>query len=286
MAKSVKEYYDLLIAEKEQSLPSLTGLQPIPESSQTLLNDLTTGSRVSRWRLMVWLMAFALYMHETIIEQLAASTESGTPLWYRKKALAFQYGDALEIVNNTPQYPVIEPSHQIVKLAALVINSQGELVFKVSKLDSSDEPEPLTVGEQVAFSAYMDQIKFAGTLTNLISQPADDFKVSYRIIYDPLLMQSDGSLINASGVFPVKDAIDTYLKNLPYNGFLYLDKLDDSVQAAQGVIHAVRISAFAKRTYDNASAYIDIQSDPYQRYNPEAGYLRVANLTLTYVPES
>lgn len=276
MAKTTSQWYDILVAEK-QSFSSLNELQPSIDSSQTLLNDVSTTSKVSRWRLFLWVVAYCLWMLETIIERLAAATESGTPHWYRRKALDFQYGDALEIINNTPQYPTINPANQIVKLAAVVVNGSGEVILKVSKLDAGGEPEPLEPAtEKAAFTEYLDTIKFAGTLTSVISQIADDLKCAYEVVFDPLVLNPDGSLITDSAIFPVRVAINSYLKNLPYNGMLHVDKLDDAVQSATGVVQAIRTSVHAKRHYEAPGSYVDVTAAPLQRYNPEAGYLRVS----------
>lgn len=276
MARTTQEYYDLLIAEKE-SMSSLWALQPnINENSQSLLDDLTTTSKVALWRLMVWLFAYGLSINETVLEIYADSTESGTPRWYQKKASQFQYGDPLVIVNNAPQYAAVNESNQIIKLVAVVEALDGRVILKVSKLDGSGEPEPLTTGEKTAFESYMYAVKFAGTRTTVISQAADDMMLAMKVTYDALVLNSDGSRIDDATIFPVNDAVDAFLKNLTYNGILYLDELTAAVRTAFGVVHATIIAAKGKPFYASAVDYVDIVVDADQKYNPEAGYLRIS----------
>lgn len=275
---TITEYYDMLIAEKN-SMSSLSALQPNIDSSQTLLNDLTTTSKVSRWRLFVWLMAFALWFQEAILTRLAKDTEQGTPAWYKRIALDFQYGDNLTLVDNVPVYNPIVAANRIIKLVAVIEPPLGGIIYKVAALDNSNNPIALTSPQMTAFQAYIALKKMAGTPVQFISQQADDLRLALRIFYNPLILASDGSLLSDSAVFPVNDAINDYLRQINvdnFDGRLYLDILVMRVKEAQGVNHVVKISAEAKPFYESSANYINIMAASDQSYNPEAGHLRIS----------
>ena len=272
MPKKVSEYYDQLIQEKN-SFSSLNSLTPSIDSSQNLLQDLQSTSRVSRWRMIVWLMAYAIWLTVFACEQLAAQTESGTGDWYQRKAFEFQFGDDLLIVNNKPSYAALNPLNQIIKYAS-VITANNVLFIKVAK-DVGNNPSPLTTNEKMAFEYYIDRVKFAGTSINVVSQAADDLMANYKVIYNPLILDNTGvHLVNGSK--PVEDAINTYLRSLAFDGVIHADKLTDAIQSAEGVAHVVMQDVRIKPWYESAANYLSILSFPNHSLITEAGFSRIS----------
>lgn len=286
MARTLTEIYDALASEKADQI-ELTELLPDLDSSQQLLADLNTTSRVARWRLMLWVVATAVWAHEKLwdifkaeVEALAAASHIGTLPWYVEKARGFQYGYDLELVNNVPAYVDDVPEARIIARAAA--KEQGGLVLlKVAK-DVSGELQPLSAPEMTAFEAYIDEVKMAGVIVNVISELPDLLRLTATVYYDPLVMAADGSLILEPGVKPVEDAVNGYLANLPFNGALVLTQLVDAMQRARGVINPVLEDAQAK--------YGAFPFAPFTvEYIARAGYLKVADAyplstTITYVP--
>src|SRR5438128_1321863 len=126
MARTVAEIYAEIIAEKD-SLAELSGLTPASDDLQGLMNDISSASKVAIWRLWAYLMAYAIFVHETIWDQfkaavqaIADSAEPQTARWFQKKMLEFQYPDSLVIIDNVPKYALIDVSRRIVKRAAVV----------------------------------------------------------------------------------------------------------------------------------------------------------------------
>lgn len=273
MARQLTEIYDSAINEKE-SMSTLNDLQPNIDSSQTLLNDLTSTSKVAKWRLIIWICCFVAWIqellfdeHKTEVEARAAELITGTPLWYRDQCLVFQYGDDLVWNGKKYVYDPIDENNQIVDLAA-VIEQGGQVRLKVAKLDGGGLPTPLSAPELASFNAYIQQIKFAGTNIAVISKDGDDFKLAMNIYYDPLVMASDGSLISDPGTFPVEDAIIGYLQSLPFNGQMDLNQLVDAVQISEGVVSPFLLSA-------DARALPAVYAPVNDFYLAEAGYLRI-----------
>lgn len=280
MARTIQVIYDSIIAEK-QNQTALNALQPAIDDSQTLLNDLTTTSKVAIWRLWAWLTAVAINVHENVwdlfkaeVEARALQLPTGTGLWYHAQILLYQHGDALGWTGTQYGYDPITPANRVIDTAA-VIDAGFQVRIKLAKFDLAGDPEALSAAELSGAQGYINQIKFAGTATSVTSAAADDLKVNYFIKYDPLILAPDGSLISDPSAFPVIDAIKAKVKGLPFNGVLSLMQLTDSVQAASGVLDATLNSAEAKF---GALPYAAINKE----YLPDAGYLALDEVTSTF----
>ena len=212
---------------------------------------------------------------------MAAKMIPGTARWYYEQCLLFQYGDGLSYIDGKYQYYPVNDANRIIELAACV-EVADQVQLKVAKLDGGGLPVPLSADEIAAFEAYVDDIKFAGTNTLVISEDADLLHAVYTILYDPLMLASDGSLLSDPATFPVEDAIEEYIQNMPFNGTFFASKFEDAIQGAQGVIGFSRTTLEAKY---GALAYATVS----EKYNSRAGYMAIdpafpLSGTLTYTP--
>lgn len=285
MARELKNIYDEIIAEKESLTTLRTELEPFPENFNNLLTTISSGSRVAVWRLWVWITAYAIWLFEKIqdafkdeIEELISSTRFGTEPWYQEIALAFQYGDAIIYTDYKFQYATIDTTKQIVKRAAAVA-ANGEVRLKVAKL-SGTSPVKLSSGELAAFNAYVTDLKPPGEKVLVISTDADLLKLQAEIIYDPQVLNADGSSI-ADGTFPVELAINSYLAGIVWDGKFNMRKWQDAIQAVDGVVDVVPGTCYGKAY--GAASFDTIVSN----YYSVAGYMIIdpANpllSTLTY----
>lgn len=290
MARTINEILDEMLLEK-QTMATLNAMQPNIDNTQTLLTDLTSASKVAVWRLMFFVMAVGIWMHEKRfddhvdwINARALELIVGTPQWYHKKALEFQYGDALVLVQNQfggeYKYAAVNEALKIVKLVS-VNEIGGQLFLKVAKLDGSGEPEPLTTLELDGFIAYMQKLKFAGVIITCVSRVPDLLRVQYRVYVDPLLINANGELISNTSIRPIDVAITDYCKGLPFNGVFSITELTDKIQNVTGVVNPV---------FENASAQYGV--NPFvalgDYYNPNAGYLTIdpafpLSTSITYI---
>lgn len=285
MARTINEIYDEMIAEKVAMI-QLNALEPNIDSSQTLLSDLTTSSKVAIWRLLFFVMAVGIWSHEKLfdehviwIENRAQELIVGTAIWYRVKALEYQHGDSLTFEYPVYKYATVNETVKIVKLAS-VNEVGGQVLVKVAKLVSG-EPAPLSVPELDAFSVYMNKIKFAGVNLACISRSPDLLKIYFHVYIDPLVLNPSGELISNTAIKPVEDAINNYCKSLPFNGIFSITELTDKIQQATGVINPVFENGAAKY---GTNPYVTLGDF----YNPNAGYLKVdpgfpLSTTITYL---
>lgn len=288
MARSPQYWYDKIVTEK-QSMSTLNVYQPNVDSSQTLLSDLTTTSRVARWRIWIWAVATCIYALDVVFdlalvafEILARNSRYGTIPWWEKQSLLFQYGDSLVFQNNQYEYPTVNTANQIVKRSAGQEN--GDIVnIKVAKLVGG-VPTKLNSTEKTAFTAYAQKIKPAGVKINIISDDPDELRLFVKVNYDALLLDSAGQLLATPGTYPVRDAINNYLGSLNdgFNGTLELCNLVDKIQAALGVKSVYIIQASARYGANPFLAFTE-------RYQANAGHMVIdpvnpLSSTITYSP--
>ena len=163
--------YNEIISEKENGeYPQLDGLN--------------STSKVSIWR--SWIFVFA-YFSKTIrelftsfveyVESVFAKNQAGTLYWWIEQIKKFQYGDTLEFLDGVFKYSIIDEEKQIVKQVALA-PLDGLLTFKVASMDGSGNLVPLTPEQLAALSAYVDKVKFPGTHTKIVSQKADNLRLT------------------------------------------------------------------------------------------------------------
>lgn len=213
-----------------------------------------TFSTVSLESIWFSIVAAAIYVLETIFDafkedvdsKIAQAAVASIP-WYHKISLEFQYGDALVFDEQTQQfvYPVVDESKQIVKFAAC--RDLGGMVYVLASKDNgSGSPAALSSAELSAFDAYLRERKPAGVLLQTDSFSPDLVRVVMAVQYDPQVITSEGKLIADPTVYPVEEAINSYLNGIVYGGALNKTKLVDAVQGAAGVIDVSLTSVSVK----------------------------------------
>ena len=222
MARTIQEIQELIYQAKTQ---------------EPALNELNSASKVAIWRLWVYIISVAIWsleklfdLHRTDIDKRLAELTPHTARWYRNKALAFQYGFDLlpdsDKFNNTGHTEEQIEASKIVKYSAVVESEDGRLIVKIAT-ESDGRLLPITEDQHNAFKGYIAEIKDAGVR-------ADKLVLNLDVYYDPLILDSNGMDI-LSAKLPVKETIEIYLKNLPFNGELIVAHLVDALQAVNGV---------------------------------------------------
>lgn len=264
MARTIQEIYDAIAAEKS-SMSSLNALQPGVDSAQDLLSDVASPSKVADWRLWIWLVAVVVHLFERSmdiftaeIDEKVLATKSHSLPWYQLRALAFQYGHALAFNTELEKYEYLvddEAARIVAKASTEELNSY--VLVKVTK-----EAGILTTGELVAFKAYMDNVKDAGTPIFAISEPADQFKITADIYYDPQVLAPNGSLLSDGAVFPVIDQLEAYKESIGFNGLLEKTKMVDYMQKAEGILNPV-LRVLEAKSHTDPYQIVDVYYKPY-----------------------
>jgi hypothetical protein len=254
-----------------QAAASITSIQEGMEAERTnlpALDELTT--RDGRGKLNVWgriQLAFAflgfiqtenIKAYRANVQALVDSAYPGTARWWDRVLRTFQYGDNLEIDLATGRYfyPAIDSEKQIIKHVSL---SAG--IIKVAAEDGSNNRIALTTDQLAALNSYIGQVCMWGAQPKATSRSADLLRLTMKVHYNALfLLERVKEEVNR--------AIMAHIKNLSFNGTLYRSKLQDAVQAVEGVTDVQVLSLEAR--------HLQIPYQPVERiYQPLAGYLQI-----------
>lgn len=224
--------------------------------------------------------------HKIEVTDQLYNQKSGRLPWYRFMALNFLYGfdllpdsDEFDLVGATAQQIT---AAQIIKYSA-VNNSDipGQIVIKIAT-ENEAVLSPVTAQQKEAVEAYFERVKWAGTYVTIINYLPDRLFLNIKIQRDPLVIDENGNSI-LNGGKPVEDAIQAFLKELPFNGELVLAHLIDKLQLVDGVVIPTLLEA--------SSSWIDASIDDYGtptvidiKRIPVSGYFEVTNFnSIEYV---
>lgn len=269
--RTIKQIEDAMILDKE---------------SRSELDGLTSTSQVAIWRNLIFSFAVASNLNEISMEEFQKQVEvrageipTGTSKWYASESLVFQIGDTLEFIDGNVVYPTIDEDNRIITLSS-ADKENGFLVIKVAKLDAGGNAIPITAVEMTAFKEYWSQKKFACTPLAFVSQDPDKAKIIYRIgVNATVIDPTTGESLLESGVFPVEDAINAFLKSFQSENFSSIFKamkLTDAIQSVSGVENAVAESVEIK-PFDGV--FTEVLDEVNEEHLTQAGYVVVDSAT-------
>ena len=263
--KTTEEIFNEIISEKENG-------------NYTELDELNSTSKVSVYRLMIYIFSFfSKTIHELFesfkiyIEEVFAKNQHGTLLWWIKEIKAFQFGDMLVFTDGIFKYENIDEAKQIVKRVALE-TLNFVLVFKVATEDGSGNLIPLDTAQKNALQSYINKIKFPGTYTSVISANADDLKINLRMYYNAEVSEAELDTL-------IEEATNSYIKNIVFNGSFNITELTDKLQKVKAIVNPIVKESFVKASGTPASNYVLIED----YYKADAGYFTISELNIEYI---
>lgn len=257
MARTTREIYDAMLRDKAQ---------------RSELAELNSSSTASIWRLLLWVVASAINVAEQLWEawkmevdvELAEQTPHRVD-WYAAKAKAFVRGKVL--MPGSDRYDLAGMSDseidqlRIVKYAAAIEGRDYSVLYvKVAGEDAGGNRAPLSDAEAVQVAAYMNEVKDVGVRIELVNKPADIFRCSVKVLYDPILSPE---VMRER----VRSVIEAYVENLEFNGEYSNMALIDAVQRVQGVKIAEVEQATVEEAGTGSERGVNV------RYTPVAGYM-------------
>lgn len=220
------------------------------KANEPALNELNSTSKTAIWRLIIYIVSVAIWtlekifdLHTADIDDKLARLKSGTARWYHAKTLAFQYG--FDLLPDSDKFSPLTPeggtyteeqvaNSRIIKYAAVVDAAQeSRIVIKIAT-ESGGQLAPVTEHQYEAFSRYINEIKYAGVYVTILNNEPDILKLNLRIVRNPLILNENGMDV-LTAKYPVREAIERHLKQLPFNGALSLQALVDEIQRVNGV---------------------------------------------------
>lgn len=250
-------------------------------------------SKVSIESVLLYVVATAVWVLENLFDRHqeevsdTISKRAHTLVWYREKAFAFQYGydlreDVAEYDNSSLTAEEVEASRIVKKCSCESVGS----VFPSIKIKASTADGAMTQSQLDAFTAYIGEIADAGLNVAIVSRNPDKLGLSMTVVYDPLLMDSRGTLYNDGVQHAVEKYIEEYLSSLEYNGDFYPNMLESYLMTRTGVKVANITAAWCKPDGENASNITGKL-----KHSPASGAFTfdnsiAYNLTITYKPFS
>jgi hypothetical protein len=260
-------------------------------SNEVLALQLTSTSKTAIFRLFTFIVASAIWLlemlfdhHKKEVDDIITQKFPHRPSWYRNKALAFQYGFALiadtDKYDNTGFTDDQVLASKIIKYAAIT-PSAGQILIKIAT-EAAGVLAPITPGQKASFEAYILEIADCGVKYLIVNHLPDILLLNLQIFRDPLVLDSNGmSILN--GNYPAQDAINEYMKELPFNGELVLAHLIDKLQKAEGVVIPHLVNAESQAIDINTNVYN--AAEPINvKTIPVSGYFTVPNFdNISYV---
>jgi hypothetical protein len=291
MAKSSIDWKEI-IGNYYISLPEVQTIYSLTETD--LQNGFTaTFSLASIESRVFYAIGYACFLIQSIVEAAQVSIQAivdknyiCNDAYWHDALLGFQSGDDLTLnsVTKRYQYAVTDATKQIIKRVAVRENYDADdsdkyKVFIYVAGESNGEIIALSAPQKAEVEAYVSKIKYAGVLTKLVSGDGDTLDIALTVNYNPLLLNTDGELIN-DGSKPVDLAAENYIKVLNtdyFKGNLNVTRFIDSIQSATGVVD-VKITGLSI----NAVAKTEL----WGTYESTNGWFKIGTLTVTYQPQT
>lgn len=239
------------------------------------------------------IVAFVIYVLELLFQQHKKEVtdqlynqKSGRLPWYRFMALQFQYGfdlltDSDEFDNTDKTAEEIEAS-KIIKYAAVNEGeNEGLIIVKIAG-ETDSKLAPIANDAQESVEDYFNEIKYAGSRVRVINYLPDLLSLTIQIQRNVLVLDGNG-LSKIDGTKPVEEALQEFMKELPFDGELRLQDLVDKLQLVEGVEIATVVEASSSWIDANTQAY-GIATVINVKRIPESGYFEIPNFdNITYV---
>ncbi|MDB0600057.1 nucleotidyltransferase [Tenacibaculum maritimum] len=278
MARSIEQIQGVILKEITNS-EKLNALDVLTDNEKASLSNLTSASKVSVWRLFVFIVSVSFWTLEKLFDILKKEVEyllyllkPHKPSWYRNKILAFQFGHTLgeqDYYNNDGLTALEIQTAKVVKYAAVVeINSK--LFIKVAG-EALGKRIKLPLPQETALIQYIKLIRDAGVKIELVNRDADLLKLEIDAYYNPLELDANGARLDGTDNEPLQNGLRGYLREFEFNGELVLTKLTDQLQKVKGIEMPVVQKAFYK--FGNQLEWTKIN----EVYQSDAGHMKINN---------
>lgn len=226
MARSINEIYKEIVAEKDKRLE---------------LSEYKSDSKVSVINGIAWFVSAAIYSFETIMDTFIVDINdiikdriNGTPSYYVNAALKYQHGDKLKIKDDGLGfgYEKTDETKRIITQASYQESSNPQsldtkFILKVAT-GTNGKLSPLTEDQLTQVTAYINQIKFAGTYIEVVSRKGD-------IIIPRLTVFYDGSVMEETMRSALDDALNKFIMETKFNSAIYVSSIVSCLMAVEHV---------------------------------------------------
>lgn len=235
-------------------------------------------SKVSVISVLFYIVACAAFVLEKLFDSYQREVDERIeaiiphrPKWYRDRVLAFMKGKTL--IPDTDEYDTADMTDGEIAAARVVRHAVADenkdaslLTIKVAG-EQGGRRCPLDAETEGQLAAYIAEIKDAGVRTALVNIAPDRFDCELDIYFDPMLTAT-----TVEGT--CREAIRSYVENLPFNGEYTNMALVDALQTVEGVRIVEFRGASAVAAGESVVTAID------GRCIPAAGYFETGDVKL------
>lgn len=204
--------------------------------------DYSNDSKMSLMDAITYMVAACIWTFESLYNVFVSDITddldgriNGTAEYYILALLKYQSGDELVVNDDGTQfyYETVDESKRVVTKASYYYVSEAgfhdkRLVLKCATGEAGAY-EKIDDDELTKIEAYINQIAFAGTSISIDSRSGD-------ILLPYLTVYHDGAVTNSEVMDGIREALNTYVEELDFNGIVYSQKIIDAIQSADHVI--------------------------------------------------
>lgn len=250
------------------------------EQNETSANS---NSKVATWRLWVWIVAFAIWLCEKKFANNITNMRPQNIPNMKEAFLNFRYGLDLVWKNGRFEYDLTNvpdaEERKIIKRCSVIESNNEVVVIKIA-VDNDGSLGGASPEQEEKFTYYVEQIIQPGVDYRIISKNPDELKMTLTAYVDTSIIDTaTGRLLNVTEeIVPMKDAINSYLDNLEFNGAFVKDHFRSAAKLQPGIkLVTIDLLQFKFASYP-------FQDMPEWR-EAEAGHYKIsdANLTINYL---
>ena len=226
MSRTIRQIYEEAIAERNRRLE---------------LTEFSNDSKMSVLNGVAWMAAALIYTFESILDVFAVDVSetlesriNGTPRYYADALLNYQKGDRLVVREDGLAfgYASIDPSKRIITQVSYVEstdsqNVDSKLILKVATGERGALHE-IEAEELTLITAYINQLKFAGTRIEVISRKGD-------VLIPRVTVYWDGAVPEAEIYDALDEALYTYVMSIDFDAAIYVNRVWEAIRSVEHV---------------------------------------------------
>jgi hypothetical protein len=206
------------------------------------LTEFKNSSKMSILDAFTWVVSTCIVVFETIMDtfkiDLAKELQNrinGTPAYYASALLKYQSGDELVINEDGTafSYDTVNEDKRVISKVSYSEYSSDGFYDKILllKIATGIPGAYLQIDEKelLAIRAYVDKIKFAGTIVNVVSRIGDVLIPRVTVYYD--------GAVDENEVYKnIENALNEFIAKIDFDGAVYVQKVIDAIQRADHVL--------------------------------------------------
>jgi hypothetical protein len=195
---------------KEEILAEMDAMQAASIELSTLDNTSATSFFLQVKRLFAWMSERLFLLLETDqakFENNLKTNRWGSLDWHKTKALEFQFGDNLSMIDGELKYATVLTGNRIVQTVTVVQDRiNAGVAWYVSGYDPLTKYQ-LSPAQLDAMQEYADRLKIVGIPIFVRSEPGTRVKLRLRLRTNKLLLNSSGQRITNTTIYPIRDFV-------------------------------------------------------------------------------